>query len=301
MAGYSRCLVAAALCGVLAGCGDAPVEKPFTGELRWPRPELRDARTIRVAAGGGELWLKPGRDYRVKLTAPVRAVGGLVIHGGRNVTLVGGRVTIPHAGADATPQERRALLLDDQTGVVHVEGLLVDNSGGDLTEGIQIAAPRAVVQIQNVRIEGIHARDPVGFSDSHPDLIQPGGGVRELRVHRFTGTTAGQGFFLRGEDAPIGRVVLSQVNIVGLRGARVLLWKRCTRPHPAPCSGPDFPLDVADVWVRPAPGRELERSLKPPPPNTTWEDVREGVPPGGDFVTFRDLRRRYPASSRGRR
>jgi hypothetical protein len=236
----------------------------------------------------------------VKLTAPVRAVGGLVIHGGRNVMLVGGRITIPNAGPSPTPQERRALYLDGQTGVVHLEGLLVDDSGGDLPEGIQIAAPRAVVQIQNVRMEGVHARDPVGFSDNHPDLIQPGGGVRELRVHRFTGTTAGQGFFLRGDRAPIGRVQLSEVNIVGMRGARVLLWKRCTRPHPAPCTGRDFPLGTTDVWVRPAPGRGIARSLKPSPPDPTWEDVREGVPPGGDFVTARDVLGRY-SSARGRR
>ncbi len=185
------------LCGLAAGgatgCGERAKEMPFTGDLRWQRPALHDPRTVRVGARGGELWLKPGRDYRVKLTA-VRALGGLVIHGGRNVVLVGGRITIPYAGTDPTPQERRALYLDGQTGVVHLEGLLVDDSGGDLSEGIQIAAPRAVVQIQNVRVEGIHARDPVSFSDNHPDLIQPGGGVRELRVHRFTGTTAGQGY-----------------------------------------------------------------------------------------------------------
>jgi hypothetical protein len=292
----SRSLLAPALCAMLAGaagCGEAPRAKPFTGELRWPPPALHEPRTVRVGGDGGELWLKPGRDYRVKLTAPVRALGGLVIHGGRNVVLVGGRITIPDAGPAPTPQDRRALYLDGQTGVVHLEGLLVDDSGGDLSEGIQIAAPRAIVQIQNVRMEGVHARDPVGFSDNHPDLIQPGGGVRELRVHRFTGTTAGQGFFLVGERAPIGRVELSEVNIVGLRGARVLLWKRCTRPYPAPCTGPDFPLETADVWVRPPPGGGIEHSLKPPPPDPTWEDVREGVPPGGDFVARRDVLRSY--------
>ena len=304
MAGNGRLRVmAAALCGLaaLAACGDQPEAKPFTGELRWRPPPLEDARTVRVGARGGELWLKPGRDYRIQLTAPLRGLGGLVIHGGRNVVMVGGRITIPYAGRRPTPQQRRALYLEGQTGVVHLEGLLIDNSGGDLSEGLQIAAPKAVVQLQNVRIDGIHARDRINFSDNHPDLIQPGGGVRELRVHRFTGTTAGQGFFLRGDRAPIGRVVLDQVNLVGLPGARVLLWKRCTKPHPAPCEGPDFPLDVSDVWVRPAPDRGLSRSLKPALPDQTWSDVRAGVPPGGDFVTAANLRRRYSLSSGGRK
>jgi len=306
MPGLSRRIVAAALCGVIAaggagGCGDASRTKPFTGELRWQRPALHRPLTVRVGARGGELWLKPSQDYRVALTAPVRALGGLVIHGGRNIVLVGGRITIPPAGRDPSPQQRRALYLDGQSGVVHLEGLLIDNSGGDLSEGIQIAAPRAVVQIENTRVEGIHARDPVGFSDNHPDLIQPGGGVGTLRVHRFSGTTAGQGLFLRGDRAPIGRVQLSEVNVVGLHGARILLWKRCTKPYPAPCTGPDFPLELNDVWASPAPGRRFERSLKPERPDRTWSEVREGVPPGGDFVTKAELRRRYPLDGRGRK
>jgi hypothetical protein len=275
--------------------------KPFTTDLRWPRPALEAARTVRIGAGGAELWLKPGRDYRVVLTAPVRALGGVIIHGGRNVILVGGRITIPYAGPRPSPQQRRALLLDGQTGVVHLEGLHVENSGGDLSEGIQISAPRAVVQIQNTRVEGVHARDPVNFTDNHPDLIQPGGGVRALRVHRFTGTTAGQGFFLRGDRAPIGRVDLSEVNIVGLPGARILLWKRCTRGYPAPCTGPDFPMGLREVWVRPAPDRGETRALKPAAPDETWADVSLGIPPEGDFVTAGNLRRRYPPVLGGRR
>lgn len=250
-------------------------------------------RVVRVRAGGGTIRLAPRHDYRIVLGEPLREVGGLRIVGGRNVVLVGGHITIPRAGPGASAGDRRGLLISGQTGTVHVEGLLIDNDGGDLSEGIDIAAPRAVVQIQNTRVAGIHARDGKRFTDNHPDVIQTFGGVRELRVNRLTGTTTYQGLFLRGDSGPVGRVELSKVNIVGFPTARYLLWKRCRDPYPAPCDGPDFPMGVTDVWVRPARGRSLRLSLKPEPPEGPWGGVREGTPPGGDFVTEADLRGRY--------
>jgi hypothetical protein len=89
-------------------------------------------------------------------------------------------------------------------------------------------------------------------------------------------------------------VELSKVNIVGFPTARYLLWARCREPYPAPCDGPDFPIGVEDVWVRPAHRRPLRLSLKPEPPEGPWRDVHEGIPPGGDFVTEADLRALYP-------
>ena len=47
--------------------------------------------------------------------------------------------------------DRWTLYLRDQTGTVHIEGLLI--YGSDLSEGIQINAPQATVQIVNVRVE----------------------------------------------------------------------------------------------------------------------------------------------------
>ncbi len=288
----SGCVVVGLVAGLLAGCGQEPVRDSDWG-LRWPAPRLVKPKVIEVGSRGGELRLEAGRDYRVVLREPGRAVGGLSIVGGRNVVLVGGHITIPPAGPRAGVAERRGLLIAGQTGTVHVEGLLIDNRGGDLSEGIHIAAPEAVVQVQNTRVADLHARDEKGFSDNHPDVIQTWGGVRELRVHRFTGTTAYQGLFLRGDRGPVGRVALSKVNVIGFPTARYLLWKRCRDPYPALCAGPDFPLQVSDVWVRPAKGRTFRLSLKPEPPDEAWRTVEEGIPPGGDFVTAEDLRRRY--------
>ena len=283
-------LVAVAALG--AGCGDAaPRDSDWT--LRWAPPALVSPRVVEVREGGETVRLAAGRDYRVVLAGPLRESGGLQIVGGRNVVLIGGHITISDAGAAATVADRRGLLIAGQTGTVHIEGLLIDNAGGDLSEGIQIAAPRAVVQIQNTRVAGVHARDQNGFSDNHPDVIQTPGGVGSLRLHRFTGTTTYQGLFQRGDRAPIGRVAMSKVNVVGFPSSRYLLWKRCADPYPAPCSGPDFPLTATDVWARPARGRPLRLSLKPEPPAPDWAAVKDGIPPGGDFVTAADLRARY--------
>lgn len=292
-----------ALAGLAAGlassCG-GEAARDSNWALRWPAPHLAKPAVVRVGAGGGTVRLAAGRDYRIVLRKPLRERGGLQIIGGHNVVLIGGHITIPPAGAGATVADRRGLGLTGQTGTVHIDGLLIDNAGGDLSEGIQVAAPRAIVQIQNTRVAGVHARDQKRFGDNHPDVVQTPGGVRELRLHRFTGTTSYQGLFLRGDRAPVGRVVLSKVNIVGFRTARYLLWKRCARSYPAPCSGPDFPLEVSEVWARPGRNRPLRLSLKPEPPSGDWKAVKEGIPPGGDFVTAADLRARYAPSGGGR-
>ena len=282
---------------VLAGSRGGESARNPDWTLRWPAPPLVKPRVVRVRDGGATIRLAGRHDYRIVLRERLAEVGGLRIIGGHNVVLVGGHITIPPAGPRASAGDRRGLLIAGQTGTVHIEGLLVDNAGGDLSEGIGIAAPRATVQIQNTRVAGVHARDEKRFTDNHPDVIQTFGGVRELRVNRLTGTTTYQGLFLRGDAGPIGRAELSKVNIVGLPTARYLLWKRCRDPYPAPCAGPDFPMGVRDVWVRPARGRSLRLSLKPEPPGGPWDDVREGIPPGGDFVTEADLRRRYPPTA----
>jgi hypothetical protein len=239
----------------------------------WAPPHLVDPETVEISAEHTHARLERGRDYVVELTEPIEEIGGVIISGGRNVVLVGGHITIPWAGEDASAADRRGLFLRWQTGTVHVEGLLIDNSGGDLSEGIQINAPRARVQLVNVRIDGVHARDPEGFTDNHPDLVQPWGGAGELRIWGFTGASAYQGIFLKADQHELGRVILDRVNLRGLAGARYLLW-----------AAPGVSPEVGDVWVRPAPGRSILRTLRPELPDDTWTRVHQGDPPGGDFV-----------------
>ena len=267
-----------------------PAPDPHGQKLRWAPPQLTMPTTVKVGPGGGQFTLQSGKDYVVKVgdvSGPVRLIGG------RNIVLIGGHITIPWAGADASISSRLGLYLKGQTGTVHVEGLLIDNAGGDLSEGIQINAPDAVLQIQNVRIDGVHARDEVNFSDNHPDLIQPWGGLQALRIDHLSGTTDCQGFFLVGNEGPIGRVDLRNIDIVGTSTSRYLFWQ-----------AQKIPVHIDNMWISPAPSRSLGGSVWPdknhaPPTQALVNDdgsvgwtpetgitglVFPGSPPDGKFV-----------------
>lgn len=188
---------------------------------------------------GGYFRLDTTRDYIIKI-GDVSAIGGVILDGGHNVVAIGGHITIPWAGTNPGPSDRRALELKNQTGTVHVEGLLIDNQGGDLAEGIQIASPNAIVQIENVRVTDIHARDEVGFTDTHPDVIQPWGGYRELRVDHLTGRSDYQGVFLKAESGwSLGNTDLRNVNLIGLPTAHYLFWQEVATT----------PVTLTNVWM----------------------------------------------------
>jgi len=272
-------------------------QQPLGTPLSWAPPPLEHPITIRVGRSGGKFELEPERDYQIVLTETVSAPGGVILDGGRDVVLIDGHITIPWAGPGAGGDQRRALLLQHQTGTVHIEGLLIDNSGGDLSEGIQIDAKSAIVHIENVRISGVHARDEVNFSDNHPDLIQPWGGVRELLVDHLTGSTGYQGLFLVANFGKIGHVVLRNVNLTATASGKYLLWK-----------GPDraqtFPMEIEGLWLDTSaaggpvgiwpdgrsatPCRAVvaadRNSVSWAPGCGTEGSAQIGLPPGGDFV-----------------
>lgn len=245
---------------------DVPPD-PDPRVLSWAPPEMTDPVTV-VVGDDEVVALDDGQDYYVEFPdTPIRH--GVVVAGGRNVVIIGGEINIPDQGPDAGTYLRRALLIRGQTGVVHVEGLLM--TGDDLSEGINIDAPEAIVQLQNLRIEHVHARDQVDFSDNHPDVIQPWGGVAELRVDRLTAQTDYQGIFLKEDFDPIGPVTLRRVHIEGDPTARYLYWKQA-----------EFDLTIDRSYVSPAPGRSLELTLWPDV--ETWSDLTVGPPPTGEFV-----------------
>jgi hypothetical protein len=220
-----------------------------------------------------DLNLRTDRDYVIQMPAvALSGKGGLKINGGRNVVLVGGAISISDQSSTATGEERRGLLLQGQTGTVHIEGLQL--SGYDLSEGIQIAAPQAIVQIQNVRVERLRARDSINFTDNHPDIIQTWGGVRELRVDRLTGITDFQGFLLKADTGAIGSVDLRRVNITGTSTHGYLFSSFGT-----------FPVQVQDVWaVSQNLNKEWKHNFLPVPTSVPWSAVKSGTPPGGDYV-----------------
>lgn len=254
-----------------AGAADRDAQAPaapHTATLTWSPPQLTDPETITVGVRPGVIKLDAGKDYVLRM--PDRPVQqAMAITGGRNVVLIGGTIAIPHQGANPSINQRRGLVVKQQTGVVHIEGLLL--TGDDISEGIQIASPRAVVQLQNVRVENLRARDQAAFSDNHPDVVQPWGGVQDLRVDGLTGQTDYQGMFLQAESARIGAVDLRRVNIDGAATARYLYWKQG-----------DFDVSVDEAYAKPGRGRRLENTLWGD--GSPWRNVRLGPPPNGDFV-----------------
>lgn len=259
--------------------------------LSWAPPKLDKPETVQLGERRSHgLKLKKDRDYVVKLPADRPFVGELNIYGGRNVVIIGGEIRIPDGAedpeyAEGTKKSRRAVYLQGSTGTVHVEGVHITGRG--LQEGFNIAErePGCVVQLQNIRVELLHG----SYAKNHADVIQSWAGPAELRIDGLTGLTEYQGFFLLpNQHFPLDKGGFlpkkwdfRNVNILGdLEKSAYMLWV------------PDnhgFPVEIDNVWVRPAARAKGSRDLFLwPKPNAkgdkTWEKVKEGVPPDGDFV-----------------
>lgn len=284
----SLLFLASALAGLSANETPSPVQK-----LAWAPPELEDPIVIQLGHEHRSLKLDRSKDYRIELPRDAPWVGELNIYGGRNVVVIGGEIHIPDgaedpAYADDVPKDRqkshRALYLKGQTGTIHVEGVLF--SGGGLKEGINLdeRAPGCVVQLQNIRCETLHG----SYKGHHADVLQTWAGPAVLRIDRLTGLSEYQGFFLLPNQhfaldkdgfRPT-RWEFRHINLLGTPASAYLLW--CPEHH-------GFPIDIEDVWVRPAPRVAGNRDmfLWPKPhaaKDDTWNAVHEGEPPDGDFV-----------------
>jgi hypothetical protein len=132
--------------------------------------------------------------------------------------------------------------------------------------------------------------------DTHSDVIQPWGGVRELRIDRLTGASNYQGLFIPQDLAPIGHVKIKRTNLIADpqwfagAGGGYMLWM-----------GRDPKYTMSDFYVQPRAGRTLENTLWPDHSHpelavrvvdgvATWPSmanvkggVRLGPPARGDF------------------
>ncbi len=277
--------------------GAAPAAADSAAPLTWAPPQLDDPTVIEVASGRNtRLNLEPDRDYILRIVEPITSSGGLVVNGrgARHIVLIGGEFDIPHQGPFNDPDrpfyssKRRALYIKNWKGVVHLEGLWL--RGEDLAEGIDLASEYdgAIAQVQNIRVEDVVSRPEekaVNYHGvHHPDILQTWAGPAYLRIDRFTGSSECQGIFLGPLDngGPMQLADLRRINLngIGPEGGRYLVWRKGGEQAVRQ-------INVSDVWVNPGPERIARRIPVIWPHldrDPVWQDVQEGVPPGGDFV-----------------
>jgi hypothetical protein len=275
------------------------VEKPKTEIeaplLHWAPPQLEKPITIQIGQGYTSKNLKADRDYIIKLPAE-KQVGGVALKGGRNIVMIGGYITVPPGAANQSQQ--RAIYIKDSKGTVHIEGVKIDNWDGSEFDGIAVAAPDAIIQIQNCRITELTGSQKT----LHADILQPWGGAKEIRIDRLTGTSDYQGFQIPPDNALIGRAELRNINLGHILPPKgrpgFLLWltkgtKTCDT----------YPMVLENFYVEARKGETVGQSVWPPVGATvdgcaaiekdnavSWPNlpvkgfVKLGPPPEGDFV-----------------
>lgn len=310
--------LAAALTLICSGSGHALASSPAAVEgssssesdkLRYPPPPLEHPATINLGTGITYNRLVDGQDYLVKMPA-VKKVGSTTLEGGRNIVIIGGHVTLPVLmKAPGQPDVSngaisRGIYLKNNHGIVHIEGVLVDATGGGMADGIVIASPDSIVQIENVRVDGVF-----GFNHQfHADVVQPYGGVKDLRIDKLTGYSAYQGLTIGQDQGPIGSAEISRANLVCIHpqingpgnNGGYMLW---FTSHGGGAETA-YPISFDEVYVQPRAGRTLGNSVWPPAgfascpaiiaadgSVATWPAipkvkgcVKLGAPPHGDFV-----------------
>ena len=253
---------------------------------------------IKLGTGVTHTSLSTSRDYILEMP-DTEKIGGTWIDGGHNVVLIGGSITIPTGTRPGVEydSERNGIYISKSTGTVHIEGVSINGIGGAEFDGIDIAAPLATVQLENLRITEVRGT----FSHFHADVVQTWGGVKDLRIDDLTGTSNYQGLTLEEDLGPMGSAQISNVDLTAtteppLDKGGHMLW---LTPDSNSCSS--YPVSLSNVYVTPRPNLTLGTSVWPPDNSSlscgesgatfaTWPTlpvtggVQEGAPPNGSFV-----------------
>lgn len=188
---------------VQGACIEPPsIELPL---LTWPPPVLETPETLTLTGSPAPLILDAQRDYILEAAAPL--TGPLRIEGGRNVMVSGIEIAVD----EFEDETRRLLSLEGMEGIVHVEG--VSLRGPNALTGFFINSPGAVVQIQNVRIEGVSAASEEESGTVEPALLRAEAAV-EIRVDGFSGSSRHHGLFFSPSSADaLGAIRLQRVDL----------------------------------------------------------------------------------------
>jgi hypothetical protein len=251
--------------------------------------------TIQLGPGYTHTILSPTQDYIVELPAGEKT-GGTWLDGGHNVVVVGGAITLT-AGGTENDAEHIGIYIKGATGTVHVEGVEITGSEGAEFDGIDVNAPAATVQLENLRIMGVRG----GFDGVHADVVQTWGGVKDLRIDRLTATSNYQGLQVPEELGPIGSAEISQVDLTATVDPPVdkgghMIWLTTGSNT---CSA--YPVSLSDVYVTPRPNEQVGTAVWPASNSSLscneggtgpaeWPElpvegqVQEGGPAQGSFV-----------------
>jgi hypothetical protein len=177
----------------------------------FPRPTMNSPITIPLHVGSDSLHLDDSRDY-ILVMPPQKKTGPLYIRGGHDVEVIGGYMSTTTKGPNINISDDSGT----QSGrIVHIEGVLIDGSSGVPSDGIKIQAPNTIVQLENDRIVGLWGT----LGGYHADVVQPGGGVRELRIDGLTGASHYNDLYFRREtnplEPPTGKVTIRNANTFG--------------------------------------------------------------------------------------
>jgi hypothetical protein len=269
--------------------------RPPAGYANYPVTKVTATTSLTTVSGrGGDVLIKLPTD---------RAVGPITIADCRNAVIIGGSIkALP--SAKVAGHDQRAIYVRNCTGTVHIEGVHINGAvTGAQTDGIAANAPRAILQIQNVRVDGLRGMS----TGNHADVFQPWGGLREYRIDRLTGSSNFQGLHVFENTGPIGRGTIRNTNIVGTNDGTVskggyYIWTDCND---------DYPLALDGVYVAPRPGRPFGQSVWPSVTHkqcaakvangvATWPkdgsitgSVKQGRPSSGDFVPAGSVGRSY--------
>ncbi len=179
--------------------------------LRWPSPSLRTPVVLHAKQGGNHFYLSITRDYIIVVPRP-RLLGTLWIEGGHNVVVIGGHITVPSSanqrdnGADNTDT---GIYVEGASGTVHLEGLLIDAMTDVMFDAIDVNAPRATVQIERVRVNGLYGSDLT----QHSDAVQTWGGVRKLQIDELSVVGDYQGLTIGPGLRPVGDEEIDHVDL----------------------------------------------------------------------------------------
>jgi len=202
--------VGASVTVALSG-GHSPTGRHSTTTLAWAPPGLRSPSVIHLGDNSEPLRLSTSRDYVLKLPAGGRT-GALWIDGGHNVVLIGGQITIPSSanqvdnGEDDTDT---GIYIDGATGTVHIEGVLITGQPNVMFDGIDVNAPLATIQIENVRVDNVWGSD----TTEHADVIQTWGGFKNLRIDHLTANGDYQGLTIEPDLGSEGTADIRNVDL----------------------------------------------------------------------------------------